>query len=54
MIIFLFIWNLIISFVAITALLGAYNNYKEIEAIRSWYPFLEILKMKIGREDSES
>lgn len=51
MIIFLFVWNLIISFIAITALLGAYNNYKEIEAIKSWYPFCEILKMKINRED---
>ena len=51
MIVFLFIWNIIISFLAVTALLSSYNNYKEIEAIKSWYPFCEIMKMRIPKNE---
>ena len=45
----LILWNLLISFVALTALLGGYNNHKDIEAIKSWYPFCEIMKMRIPK-----
>ena len=53
MIVFLFIWDIVISFLAVTALLGSYLNYKEIESIKSWYPFCEIMKMKIGEKEGE-
>lgn len=53
MIIFLIIWSLINSLIAIAAFRGAYINYKKIEVIKSWYPFCEILKMKIDRGDGE-
>lgn len=51
MIIFLVIWNIIISFIAVTAFLGSFMNTEEIDAIKSWYPFCEILKIKIPEED---
>ena len=51
MIIFLVIWNIIISFIAITALFGSYVNTEEIDAIKSWYPFCELLKIKIPEKD---
>lgn len=51
MIIFLVIWNIIISFIAVTALLGSYMNTQDIDGIKSWYPFCEILKIKIPEAD---
>lgn len=36
---------------SITALLAAKMNNDEIEAIKSWYPFCEILKIKIPEKD---
>lgn len=42
----LFVWNLILSFFIVTAILGSFYNYKETEAIKSWYPFCELVKMK--------
>lgn len=51
MIIFLVIWNIIISFIAVTALLGSYMNTQEIDAIKSWYPFCEIMKLHIPDKD---
>ena len=44
-------WALLISFLTLTAILASYNNYKEIEAIKSWYPFCEIMKIKIPKND---
>ena len=45
-IVLLVIWNLVVAFIAVTALVGGYKNYKDIEAIKSWYPFCEIMKFK--------
>ena len=44
-------WNLLLSFLTLTAILGGYNNYKEIEAIKSWKPFVDICKIEIPEED---
>lgn len=46
------IWNMVVSIIAITALIGGYQNYKEIEAIKSWYPFCEIMKIKLDEEQN--
>lgn len=51
LIIVLIIWNAINTFLSITAILGGFNNHKDIEAIKSWYPFCEILKIKIPEKD---
>ena len=51
LIIVLVVWSAINSFLSITAILGGFNNHKEIEAIKSWYPFCEILKIKIPEKD---
>ena len=51
MIIFLVVWNIIISFIAVTAFCGSFVNTKEIDGIKSWYPFCEILKIKIPEAD---
>ena len=40
-----------LEYIFVTAILGLYNNHKEIEAIKSWYPFCEILKIKIPEKD---
>jgi len=37
------------TFLSITAILGGFNNHKDIEAIKSWYPFCEIMKMRIPK-----
>lgn len=51
LIIVLVVWGAINTFLSVTAILGGFNNYKEIEAIKSWYPFCEILKIKIPEKD---
>lgn len=51
LIIVLVVWSAINTFLSITAILGGFNNHKEIEAIKSWYPFCEILKIKIPEKD---
>lgn len=51
LVIVLVVWSAINSFLSITAILGLYNNHKDIEAIKSWYPFCEILKIKIPEKD---
>lgn len=51
LIITLIIWTLFNTFLSITAILCLYNNHKEIEVIKSWYPFCEILKIKIPEKD---
>lgn len=43
-IVILVIWNLILSILVLTA-----ND--EIKRIKSWYPFCEILKIKIPEKD---
>lgn len=50
LIITLIIWTLFNTFLSITAILGGFTNHKEIEAIKSWYPFCEIMKMRIPKE----
>ena len=48
--------DLFALFLALTALIASFRNDQEIEAIKSWYPFCEIMKMKIPkpyREESE-
>lgn len=45
------IWNIVNSFLSITAILALFSNHKEIEAIKSWYPFCEILKIKIPEKE---
>lgn len=45
----LVVWSAINTFLSITAILGGFNNHKEIEAIKSWYPFCEIMKMRIPK-----
>ena len=42
-------WNLILSFLVLTALLASKKNDDEIEVIKSWYPFCEIFKTKIPK-----
>ena len=44
----LILWALFVTFIAMTALLGSFRNWKELEAIRSWCP---ICKMKIPEEE---
>ena len=51
LIITLIIWTLFNTFLSITAILGGFTNHKDIEAIKSWYPFCEILKIKIPEKD---
>lgn len=51
LIIVLVVWSAINTFLSITAILGGFNTHKEIEAIKSWYPFCEILKIKIPEKD---
>lgn len=47
-------WNLVLTFLALTAILASKKNDDEIEAIKSWHPFCEIMKMKIPKgEDDE-
>lgn len=46
----LMFWNLILSFLVITALLASKKNDDEIEAIKSWYPFCEIMKIRIPKD----
>lgn len=44
-------WNIVNSFLSVTAILAVFSNHKDIEAVKSWYPFCEILKAKIPKED---
>jgi hypothetical protein len=48
-VIFMIVWSMFNTFIALTALLGGYRNYKEIEAIKSWYPFCELMKARIPK-----
>ena len=43
--------DLFAIFLALTALIASFINDKEIEAIKSWYPFCQILKIKIPEKD---
>ena len=43
-------WNLILSFLVLTALLASKKNDDEIEAIKSWYPFCDIFKTRIPKK----
>ena len=47
----LIMWNIINSFLSITAILALFSNHKEIEAIKSWYPFCQLLKIKIPEKE---
>lgn len=46
----LIMWNIVNSFLSVTAILAVFNNHKDIEAIKSWYPFCEIMKMRIPKD----
>ena len=46
----LIFWNLILSFLVLVALFAGKKNDDEIEAIKSWYPFCEIMKMRIPKD----
>lgn len=43
--------DLFAIFLALTALIASFINDKEIEAIKSWYPFCQIFKIKIPEKD---
>ena len=45
----LVVWSAVNTFLSITAILGGFNNHKEIEVIKSWYPFCDIFKTKIPK-----
>ena len=45
----LVVWSAVNTFLSITAILGLYNNYKDIGVIKSWYPFCDIFKIKIPK-----
>lgn len=47
----LIFWNLVLSFLVLTSIICCKKNDDEIEAIKSWYPFCEILKIKIPEKD---
>ncbi len=47
----LIFWNLILSFLVLVALFAGKKNDDEIEAIKSWYPFCEIMKMRIPKDN---
>ena len=47
----LVVWSAINTFLSITAILGGFNNHKDIEAIKSWYPLCEFMKMRIPKEE---
>ena len=42
-------WNVVLTFLACTAILVGKKNDDDIEAIKSWYPFCEIMKMRIPK-----
>lgn len=44
-------WNIVNSFLSVTAILAVFSNHKDIEAIKSWYPLCEILKIKIPEKE---
>lgn len=46
----LVVWSAVNTFLSITAILGGYNNHKDIEVIKSWYPFCDIFKIKIPKK----
>ena len=50
-IVLLVLWNALNTFLSVTAILGTYRNHKDVKAIESWYPFCEILKIKIPEKD---
>lgn len=50
LIVILIVWNIVNSFLSVTAILAVFNNHKDIEAIKSWYPFCEIMKMRIPKD----
>lgn len=55
-VIFMIVWNMVNTFFGFTALLASYRNDTEIEAIKSWYPLCEIMKIRTQKDkggDSE-
>ena len=49
LIVILILWSIFNTFVSVTALLAGKMNYDNIEAIKSWYPLCEIMKMRISK-----
>lgn len=46
----LIIWNLVLTYFVWTTTVICMKNYDEIEAIKSWYPFCEIMKIRIPKD----
>lgn len=44
-------WSIVNSFLSVTAILAVFSNHKDIEAIKSWYPFRKIFKEDIPKKD---
>lgn len=45
--------DLFAIFLAFTALIASFRNDQEIEAIKSWYPFCEIMKIRIQKDKED-
>lgn len=50
LIVILILWSIFNTFLSITAILGGFNNHKDIEVIKSWYPFCDIFKTRIPKK----
>lgn len=48
--IFLDLFAILLAF---TALIASFRNDQEIEAIKSWYPFCEIMKIRIQKDKED-
>ena len=50
LIMILILWSIFNTFLSVTAILASKINNDEIEAIKSWYPFCEIMKIRIPKD----
>ena len=50
LIVILILWSIINTFLSFTAIMASKMNNDEIEAIKTWYPFCEIMKMRIPKD----
>lgn len=49
-VIVMIVWNMVNTFFGVTAFLASYKNHTKIEAIISWYPSCEIMKIRIPKD----
>lgn len=47
----LVVWNVVLTYFSWTTILVSKKNYDEIEAIKSWYPFCEIMNIRISKDN---